>query len=115
MKTVLNKIIEETNIKAHNLKDIVIKALEMNLTEGRAFWQLEHTINELISDIEYDLIENGTISEDDNLQDIIDNSNEDIRNKIFNILVTPVEKYFDNKGYVTSIDTHFEGLTIFNK
>lgn len=115
MKSILNKVIELTKIESEKISKNVIQGIEIDLTDNVGWWQVEHTINELIDSIEIDLLNDGTISDDDNLKDIIDNSDENIRSQMFNILVNPIVSHFKNKNYDVEVNKHFEEIKVSNR
>ena len=110
-KTIINEVIEYAKRECVEMTNNVIEGLDFDLTNGKALFQMEYIINDVIDTVEGELIDKGIISEDDNLNDIIYNLNEDVRSKIFDLLIAPVVNYFKN-NYEIDIDRHFENIRI---
>lgn len=98
--------------------DSIIEGIEYDMLESddnKGWWQVEHTLNELIGDIQGYLEDDNILDYEENLdlKDIIDyDLDGDKRREMFNILVYPVKKHFESIGYQVNVSQQWEQVDV---
>lgn len=117
-------IMEMAKKERDKIKDVIIEnIIDIKYEEYKednpvGFWEVRHTVDEVIDNTEYDLCKKGFIEIDyenrDIFNEIIDNFNIDIRDEIFQIIIEPIVKHFEN-DYIIKIDKFWEEVRFYEK
>lgn len=114
MEKIFDKVVELTKTKAEEIAENVIYSVDVDMIDGNSFWwQVEHTITEIIDEIETEFLRDDIISYEDNLKSMIDNADRNVRDEMFSVLIEKVVKYCKDKNYRVEIDRHFEEVRAF--
>lgn len=114
MEKIFDKVIELTKTKAEEIAENVICSVDVDMIDDNPFWwQVEHTITEVIDEIATEFVEDDILSYDDNLKSMIDDADRNVRDEMFSILIEKVVKYCKDKNYQVEIDRHFEEIRAF--
>ena len=113
MDNIKSIIIDTFKEEAEKLKDDIIDSFEMDLTEdcSSTYWQVEHVIDDIAGQLEFELYSKDIIDEDFIIKDYI--SDEDgLRGNLFEILSTPVVNQLEKLGYDVRKDYFWETVTV---
>lgn len=112
LNNVFNTLIKMTIEEKESIKETIIDSI-LPTKDECGWWQVEHTITDLIKSLEYDLYLEDLI-EKNGLESIIESSNRNMRLEMFEILIKPiVEHYKDN--YNVEVDYHWEDIKVSHK
>lgn len=112
-----NKIVEEllrrTREEVENNKENLIKALNPFASKFE-MWGVGFIINDIIAAADVSLEEQGLISEDTDLKELIYSIDENLRDKMFRMLIKPIVEAYRDTDYDVEIDYFFEEIYIIN-
>ena len=111
INNVFDTLIKMTIEEKENIKETIIESM-MPSEDEHGWWQVEHTITDIIESLEYDLYLKDLI-EKDGLKNIVKNSNINIRDKMFKILIKPILEYY-NENYDVEVDYFWEEIRVYN-
>ena len=110
---VFDTLIKMTIEENESIKETIIESMMPSENE-HGWWQVEHTINEIIESLECDLYLEDLI-EKNGLKNIINNSDRNIRDEMFKILIEPITEYYnDNEKYDVEVDSFWEEIRVYN-
>ena len=114
MDKILKEIINNTEEKNEEIKDIIIESIEPTEDE-HGWWQVENTITEILEEVAYTLEEKKLIKDHKELKKIIDKIDINVRDEMFKILIEPIKKHYENKkDYKVDIDYFWEEIRVYN-
>ena len=96
-----------------NSKETLIKALDPFASESE-WWDAGIIINDIIAAAEVSLEEQGLISEDTDLKELIYSIDENLRDKMFRMLIKPIVEAYRDTDYDVEISYFFEQIYIIN-
>ena len=96
-----------------NSKETLIKALDPFASESE-WCDAGIIINDIIAAAEVSLEEQGLISEETDLEELIYSIDENLRDKMFRMLIKPIVEAYCDTDYDVEIDYFFEQIYIIN-
>ena len=112
LNNVFNTLIKMAIEEKESIKETIIDSM-LPTKDEYGWWQVEHTITDLIKSLEYDLYLEDLI-EKNGLESIIESSNRNIRLEMFEILIKPIVEYYKD-NYNVEVNYHWEEIKVSHK